>query len=203
MWASWFAVAGAVLALSLTAPTASAQQDDRCQVVRSSGDVRLGRGATEVAAVPGQILARDDRLRTGSDGRATVRCGEGLEMLVGPDTRIVLDRMMGPGDTFPGIGLLEGIAGFLMPRPRRGGFVVRTPSAVAAVRSTEWSIEVEDRATAAFVRQGRVEVATVGRVVLLTAGEGVDVTPRGIAGETKRWGAPRVEGLAGRLGPDW
>ena len=198
------AAALALTVLVASMGIAAAQTVEVCQIVRTTPDaVTLQRGTLRVAAVVGHVLHRDDRVQTGAGGRATILCDTGLTMTVGPDTRIVLDRIMTDRGRGAGIRLLEGIAGFILPTPRLGGFVVRTPSAVAAVRSTQWAVAAERRATATFVRKGAVAVAGRDRGVVLSAGEGVDVGPQGNVGTVKVWGPARVEGFARRLGRDW
>ena len=190
--------------LALTPGAARAQAETLCQIVRvTAGAVEIRRGRKRVVAVVGHVLATGDRLRTDAAGRATVRCDTGLTLDVGPATRIVLDGLLVPAPRGAGVRLLEGIAGFLLPAPRPGGFEVRTPSAVAAVRSTDWAVAVEDGATAAFVRDGVVAVAGRSGAVALAAGQGVDVTARGAVGEIKAWGDARTRAFADRLGPDW
>ncbi|WP_308915577.1 FecR family protein [Jannaschia sp. LMIT008] len=196
-------LAAASCAVLVLVTPADAQTVEVCQVVRVTDAVVLERGGRSVAAVPGHVLARADRIGTGPSGRATLRCNTGLEMTIGPGTLIALERIMAPGRERPGVDLFRGIAGFFLDRGRPGGFEVRTPSAVAAVRSTTWAVAVEDRATAAFVSKGRVLVAGRGGAVALDAGEGVDVTADGVIGPPKSWGAERIEGFARRLGGDW
>ncbi|QWW70221.1 FecR domain-containing protein [Rhizobium sp. WYJ-E13] len=83
----------------------------------------------------------------------------------------------------------------------RGGFQVVTPQAIAAVRGTQWAVDVKDGTTSVLVTRGRVGVRRpAGPAVTLGPGEGVDVT-RGTATLTVRtWPAPRVAALLSRLG---
>jgi hypothetical protein len=199
-------LAAALVLASLAAllpPPAVAQEGERCQAVEVAGTATLRRGGTEVEASRGAMLARGDRIATGPAGRVVILCTGGLRISVGPDAVILLDRVIGRPAARPGLRLLEGAAGFLLPAPRRDGFSVRTPSAVAAVRSTEWAMQVEAGATAAFVHEGGVAIGTAARTVLLESGEGVDVSSQGFPGPVRDWGAARVEALARRIGADW
>jgi len=191
--------------LTLTPGAATAQVETICQIVQvTDGAVTIRRGRTRVDAVVGHVLATGDLIRTDAEGRATVMCDSGLTMNVGPGTRIDLEALLVPASRGAGVRILEGIAGFLLPRPRPGGFQVRTPSAVAAVRSTEWAVTVDGRAMTTFVRKGRVVVGgRLGEAVALTQGQGVDVTSRGAVGSVTNWGTGRIDALDTRLGSDW
>ncbi|MBW9055841.1 FecR domain-containing protein [Rhizobium mesosinicum] len=83
----------------------------------------------------------------------------------------------------------------------RGGFQVVTPQAIAAVRGTQWAVDVKGGTTSVLVTRGRVGVRrAAGAAVVLGPGEGVDVM-RGTAALTVRtWPAPRVAALLSRLG---
>jgi ferric-dicitrate binding protein FerR (iron transport regulator) len=86
----------------------------------------------------------------------------------------------------------------------KGGFIVVTPQAIAAVRGTRWAIDVGQGKTSVLVLRGRVSVrhpqprAPAG--VVLGPGQGVDVDSGTSALEVKQWGAPRVAALMARLG---
>lgn len=196
-----FAAALGLTALITASGTAEAQSQEQCQVSNTTAEPSPG--SDPATAVVGQLLNAGDRIRTNASGRATITCNTGLTITLGGDTVIVLDRLMTPNRRGAGIRLLEGIAGFLLPQPRSGGFEVRTPSAVAAVRSTEWAIDVDQRATAAFVRDGAVTITGADGNVLLTPGEGVDVDADGGVGSVVSWGEGRIAMFDQRLGPDW
>ena len=84
----------------------------------------------------------------------------------------------------------------------KGGFVVVTPQAIAAVRGTKWTVDVGQGKTSVFVLRGRVAVqrpaSTAG--VVLRPGEGVDVEAGTGPLTVKRWPAKRVSALMARLG---
>ncbi|KAB1072436.1 FecR domain-containing protein [Methylobacterium planeticum] len=85
--------------------------------------------------------------------------------------------------------------------PRRGGFQILTPHAVASVRGTVWAVDVSAQKTAVFVRAGSVAVARPGGpAVTLRAGEGVDVEAGGNSLHVQRWSPERAAGLLARFG---
>ncbi|MGP9812432.1 FecR domain-containing protein [Rhodopseudomonas sp. NSM] len=88
------------------------------------------------------------------------------------------------------------------PKQRAGRrFEVITPQAIAAVRGTQWAVDVEAARSSVFVVSGRVGVRRrQGRDgVVLGRGEGVDVAAAG-ALTVRRWPQPRVDALLRRLG---
>lgn len=82
-----------------------------------------------------------------------------------------------------------------------GGFQVVTPQAIAAVRGTQWAVDVASGATSVLVVRGNVAVRRpAGEPVVLAPGEGVDVRSGTEPLVVRRWPAPRVAALLARLG---
>ncbi|GJE42401.1 FecR domain-containing protein [Methylobacterium soli] len=85
--------------------------------------------------------------------------------------------------------------------PRRGGFQILAPHAVASVRGTVWAVDVSAQKTSVFVREGSVAVARPGgQAVTLQAGEGIDVEAGGTSLHVQRWSSERAAGLLARFG---
>lgn len=98
---------------------------------------------------------------------------------------------------------LDGKALLIEVAPRRSGFQVRTPHAVASVRGTTWAVDAGAAATAVFVEAGAVQVARPGgrESALLRAGDGIDVGAEGGAlPAVKRWSRERRLHLLARFG---
>lgn len=162
------------------------------------------RGATSRAAVVGLGLGRNATLRTEAAGRVTLQCNDDLQVIVGPDSDLQVMRLMQRSPQTFGMRLKQGIAGFLFESGEDGGAVeVRTPSAVAAVRSTQWAMQVKDGASAVFAREGTVSVFGQTGNVKLAPGDGVDVSAEGTVKPVVQWGQRRIDLFAGLLGPDW
>jgi hypothetical protein len=88
-------------------------------------------------------------------------------------------------------------------RSGRRSFEIRTPQAIAAVRGTQWTVDVAGGKTAVFVVTGRVSVRRVSGgtgSVNLSAGEGVDVEPGTAPLVVRRWPAARASALLARFG---
>ncbi|OWO94495.1 hypothetical protein B5E41_12070 [Rhizobium esperanzae] len=82
-----------------------------------------------------------------------------------------------------------------------GGFQVVTPQAIAAVRGTQWAVDVAGGKTSVFVVRGSVAVRRpAAEPVVLSPGEGVDVSSGTEPLVVRRWPAPRVAALLARLG---
>lgn len=193
----------AVFGVALCAAGAGAQDAPACAITRLAGSpAQVVRDGGAIPAAAGMSLRSGDRLITGAAALMTVTCDGGLAVMVGPATTLDLDTVAPPG-TPARAGLVEGAAGFLFNRSDRRGFEVVTPSAVAAVRGTEWAVRVTGSGTAVFVRDGTVAVAAGTGTAMLSAGQGIDVTAGGVSGPVEPWAPARIAALAALLGPDW
>lgn len=131
-----------------------------------------------------------------------MRCG--AELTVTPAPGAQFRPVFSPGQPIPSAVRLD--SGALLiefhPSERAKAFEILTPLAIAAVRGTKWAVEVASKQTSAFVVSGTVAVTNrrLSQYVVLTAGEGVDVTPADTTMIQKRWGEARVRALLGRFG---
>jgi len=84
----------------------------------------------------------------------------------------------------------------------RPAFQIRTPYAIAAVRGTNWVVDVGAGKASTFVITGVVAVSRprAAETALLHAGEGADVSPNSGPIVARRWSAPRVGALLARFG---
>ena len=197
------AVVAAVWLIGL-AGSVRAQTPGSCIVTRvAGGAVATAQGVGRQGVTTGLRLGPNATLRTGAGARVTMKCSDGLEVVVGPDSRVQISGLIGAGARTFGVRLIDGIAGFLFSGSGKKGVQVRTPSAVAAVRSTEWAMQVDQRASAVFTREGTVFVVSKRGQARLGPGAGVDVTATGAVGPVKSWGQARIDRFAALLGPDW
>ena len=183
---------------------AGAQTPGACVVTRVEGGAEVSaRGAGVQAAVTGLGLGRNAKLRTEAGARVTLRCFGGLDVVVGPESEVDVLGLLEGGTKPLGFRLIDGLAGFLFSSQDGNGVQIRTPSAVAAVRSTQWAMQVERRASAVFAREGTVFVFANGGEARLGPGDGIDVTSSGKRGKVTRWGQARIDRFDALLGPDW
>ena len=90
----------------------------------------------------------------------------------------------------------------IIRRVPREKFQILTPLAIAAVRGTKWAMEVTPAKTSALVLAGSVAVTNrrLNQSVVLTEGQGVDITPADTSVVQKQWGEARVRALLSRFG---
>jgi len=136
------------------------------------GDVRYRAGAGgQLLSLGTEVkLGLDSEVVTGADGNARLRFADGSFLDLGPNSAITLDKLSAFGDSGmvdSRIRLLEGELEFKVRRKTEGKslFEVETPSAVNAVRGTEFRVRVDttDPATRTEVTEGRVAVSAEGR----------------------------------------
>ena len=139
---------------------------------------------------------------TGSPPRQVIRCGGGLTIEAAAEADYTLTDHSRDGS--PNSVILRSGALLVNTPPRRDGrpFQIRTPQAIAAVRGTEWAVDVAGAKTAVFVFSGRVSVrGPNGPAVGLRSGQGVDVEAGAAAPlQVKSWPAQRVAALVARFG---
>ncbi|QFS82586.1 FecR protein [Roseivivax sp. THAF40] len=189
----------------VTQALAQASGDGICVIlsVEGAGEV-FARGVRPRAAETGLGLGRNATLRTQAEARVTLQCDGDLRVIVGPDSEVAVARIVGDAPETFRMRLMRGISGFIFDGTGDDGSVqVQTPSAVAAVRSTEWAMQVTDGASAVFAREGAVDVVGETGRVTLGPGEGVDVASTGAVGPVVQWGQARINLFADLLGPDW
>ncbi|WP_183448553.1 FecR domain-containing protein [Microvirga lupini] len=135
--------------------------------------------------------------------RQILRCRDGLtiEAEAGAAYNLVDQNRDGQPDAVN----LQGRA-ILIDAPAqsaRQGFQIMTPQAIAAVRGTQWVVDVIGARTSVFVVTGRVAVRRISgntRGVSLGPGEGVDVEAGTSPLVVRRWPAARAAALLARLG---
>ncbi len=149
-----------LLSLALSSSAALAQQ--ACEVVSVSG---------EAQRVDGKALAVGDKLdvgatlRTGATGRVRLKFVDGSVLVLADKSQLRIDAFSAAsGQPRAAELLLElGLVGQRVTPSADGSWKVRTPTAVTAVRGTEFSVEVgDDRATAVHVKTGEVDVEPTG-----------------------------------------
>ena len=196
-----------LLMLSLLCSTAFAQQ--ACEVVAVSGEAQRADGKGLAA---GDKLDVGTTLRTGAAGRVRLRFVDGSILVLADKSQLRIEAFSASGaKPREAEFLLElGLIGQRVTPSAGGSWKVRTPTAVTAVRGTEFSVEVgEDRATAVHVKTGEVDVEPAGAqtrgikprypVRLQKAHEGTrcDASECGAA---MAWAPERVARLEQRLG---
>jgi FecR protein len=131
-----------------------------------------------------------------------LQCGENLTVRATPGARY--QPFYKKGDPLPvGIRLNEGALLIeYHPASSKEKFQILTPLAIAAVRGTKWAMDVTKAQTSTLVLDGAVAVTNrrLNQFVVLTEGQGVDITPTDTSVVQKTWGEARVRALLSRFG---
>ena len=131
-----------------------------------------------------------------------LQCGETLTVRPAQGARY--QPLFKKGDPLPvGIRLNEGALLIeYHPASPQEKFQILTPLAIAAVRGTKWAMDVTKAQTSTLVLNGAVAVTNrrLNKFVILTEGQGVDITPTDTSVIQKTWGEARVRALLSRFG---
>lgn len=199
-----------------------------CEVAALTGEVQVQDAAGTRSLRAGERLEPGAELRTGAQARVRLRFVDGSTLVLADQSQLRIERFVqGPGQPREAALLLQlGLIGQQV-RPAAGGsWRVRTPTAVTAVRGTEFSVEVGgDLATAVHVSSGTVAVEPLptelddaasapysskapalgkprkARPVLLQAARnGTRCDAQGQCSEAAAWSVERVQQIQQRLG---
>jgi ferric-dicitrate binding protein FerR (iron transport regulator) len=192
---------------ALAAGPAVGQAVRDCAITALEGPpARVEQGGSWQEVSAGALPLAATRIETGPATRLEVSCAGGFVVTIGPESVAELGDLLRP-DAEPGIvmTLLDGILGIVTPDRTEGPVAVRTPAAIAAVRSTAWLVEHDPAAgaSAVFVREGRVTVSNREIAIVLRDGEGITLTSDTVVRPVANWGAPRIAQATGALGLGW
>lgn len=208
-WIAGWTLVGMAWAL---AGAAAAQSSAGCTVAALVGQAHAGAQALTV----GSELQAGMELQAGPDSRLRLRCADGSSLVMAANTRLRLEVMALQGGQRQELRWQLSL-GLIGQKVSPGGrWSVRTPTAVTAVRGTEFTVEVgEAQQTAVLTQEGAVDVqaaspstrnlaglvggsagavATIGLTVL----QGTDCQA-GRCGPAARWSAERVQRTLDRL----
>jgi hypothetical protein len=133
-----------------------------------------------------------------------LQCSGGEALTVRPAPGAHYQPLYEKGDPLPtGIRLDDGALLIeFQPSLRREDFQILTPLAIAAVRGTKWAVDVTKARTSVLVLSGAVGVTNrrLNQYVILTEGEGVDITAADTSTVQKPWGQARIRALLSRFG---
>jgi ferric-dicitrate binding protein FerR (iron transport regulator) len=203
----WFIqrMALCVISMGVVLGSPAYAQDRECRITAISGGFAvLKRDGVKLRKPVGEVIQQGDVLNKSSSTQLSITCSDQSEITIGRATLMDLGAVVAaPLGERRVFRVLRGIAGFVMPND--GAPVeVRTLNAVASVRSTEWTVEVDGDVTHVFVRGGVVQVTgSSGEAARLSLGEGVTVVADGTLGPVKSWGQGRIDGMNERLGGNW
>ena len=128
-----------------TAPNAKTPSACVLMAVEGTAEV-LPAGATTWKAVrAGQVLNPGDHIRTGARSRATIRLSD-LSVMRASELMTMEILPPSPSGGQTALSFTSG-RGYFLSREKPHDFQLRTPSAVAAIRGTEFNLEVTESGT--------------------------------------------------------
>ncbi len=198
-------VFSALLAVTSLAATSAHAEGRQCRITSiSNGFATLIRDNETFRRPVGQLIKQGDKLEKSASAQVSITCSDGGEITIGRASEVNLGNLVSAPIGEPRVfRILRGVAGFVMPK-QAAPVEVETLNAVASVRSTEWTVDVDGNTTHVFVREGLVKVTgTSGQTAPLDTGEGVSVLADGTLGPVASWGQGRIDAMNARLGGDW
>lgn len=134
-------------------------------------------GAVERPLAAGERLAAGAALTTGANSSASLRFADGSQLVLQPQSRLVLDTLSvyeGGGMVDTRLRLQQGRAEIAANPRRTAGSRLRvtTPSAVAAVRGTRFRVEAEAAVSREETLEGAVDLTAAGAQVAVMGGRG-------------------------------
>lgn len=143
---------------------------DYARITSFRGAVTLSQGAVAAVPVQGQTVSEGAVLSTGPNAFVRLALSDGSHVVVPSNSRVRLSRLRRyalNGAVDQAMTVESGRAeSSVTPRRRPGGFVVRTPVSVSAVRGTEFRVAFNDDTD-------RAATEVIEGVVNVVAGDGV------------------------------
>ncbi len=164
-------------------------------------------GKTQALTIGGPIY-QGDQLRSTAGCGAKLRFIDGSTLAIGENTVMTVHTYAQQGGSR--MAIFEMISGIfraiVSPLAGDAVFAVRTPTAVAAVRSTDWMLAAKADLTEVFVGEGAVAVRSLNPAitaeVMLLQGDGTDVKPNEPPLSARKWGPPRIKAFQDRTAID-
>ena len=142
--------------LATVAPAPALAEEPVATVSAQRGTVTVLRGEKAVLLVRGAEVYRADKIFTYQDARVKLRFVDGTVVAVGSDSRLIVREYL--SDDSPAGRVLEMVQGILRATISAVGggnsFDIRTRTAVASARSTDWMVEAKPDTSAASRRPG-------------------------------------------------
>ncbi len=132
-------------------------------VLFSSGTVKVVRGAQNIGAKAGMLVQEKDLIETGKDGSIDLQTRTGNAIRVRGNTTVTVKELAGTDGKNNEFAVRKGS---LMAKVKRRGpgenFKITTPTAIAGVRGTSFSVSVSEDGTKPTVRviDGKVAMAS-------------------------------------------
>lgn len=215
-----------VAALALLFASLPALAGEVAKVVALRGDAIVTQSGRASKLAVGAAIEEGAVIRTGTPGRVKLKFIDGSVVVIGDASSFKVDNMSLDEEgrrREAGFVLDIGLISQSVAPARDGSWAVRTPTAVTAVRGTEYVVEVRpDLATEVNIRSGEVVVEPVqqpgkrgarmrsirtfdataeGRASVVLGHEklGTSCSLEGICEPAKMWGDARLKAVQDRL----
>ncbi|WP_035302736.1 FecR domain-containing protein [Brevundimonas naejangsanensis] len=152
---------------------------DEARIAGFRGAVSLNQGGVSGAPTTGQIVRESAVLSTGANAFVRLALSDGSHVVVPSNSRVRVSRLRRyaiNGAVDHALTVETGRAeSRVTPRTRPGGFAIRTPVSVSAVRGTDFRVSFDEASerSATEVLEGAVAVASGEAEQLAAADEGV------------------------------
>jgi hypothetical protein len=173
-------------------------------VLAVRGDVFRDNGGNRALLAAKTPLYPADVIVSGA-GKAKIGLNDGTVICVGENTHVQIAQYQSASNGLKTrLDLNWGVLRLLVNRSGAGGqFEVESETAVAAVRGTDWLIEVTPERTSVAILQGAVAVSGRGAgataaVLLATPGQGTDVRRGAPPSPVTTWGPERLTATVSR-----
>lgn len=106
------------------------------------------------------LIRAGEAIHTGTNGKVSIQCSTGVIFQIGSDSRISIEEIIAQkGADSVRLNLEEGNAAAILSKTSgKTSLIIRTPTATASVRGTEFLIEADEEETSVSVDEGEVEV---------------------------------------------
>lgn len=201
---TWWLSVLALVGTLLWSVTVLAQESiGQVAVLQGQATVQRAGGAQTMPLSVQSPVYRDDTIQTLPASKIKLWLTDGTELTLGERGRMTLSEFVfaPQRNTHRGVvsiaqGIFRAVTRKVLPQT---AFEVRTATAVAAVRGTQWLGEVTPDTTAIVVLEGEVSVvhadARVRGTVVLTPGLGTDVQGQSPPTAPRTWAEQRVSKL--------
>ena len=154
-----------LVALALSLLPALATAAEVAQVLALRGSATVVQGGKSAALEIGAALSEGAEIRTAAPGRVKLKFIDGSVVVIGDDTSFRIDHLRLGSDgkrRAAGFVLDVGLMSQTVAPATGGEWSVRTPTAVTAVRGTEYVVEVTaNLSTEVNIRSGSVAVEPI------------------------------------------
>lgn len=167
---SRFGIVAALLAGGLVAAQPALAAGGTALGVKQQAELQAD-GAVTVLEV-GKDIQIGDEVRTGSAGQVQIKFDDATELVVGPNSKLLIEDYLLRGDNSAGklaINALAGTFRFATGSSAKDRYKISTPTGTIGVRGTEFDFVVDEDGTKVLLYEGGVRICS-------TSGQCAEIT---------------------------